>query len=229
VSAPCNLGAPHNASAPLRVTVFDYEAGNLHSLVKSLETGDTAVRVERDAAAAVRDTDALVLPGVGAFTPAVERLAGGRAAMREALGRGLPCLGICLGLQLLFDGSDEGDGAGLGVLSGRVTRLQAARVPQIGWNTLDPVAPLDPLLAESGLTIVYYANSFVCRPTGDAARHVIAHTTHETDRFPAAVRVGNVVGVQFHPEKSSAAGVRFVRAFLADAAARAGRHVEIRA
>lgn len=216
-------------STPLRITVFDYEAGNLHSLVKSLETDGTQVRVERNAAAAVRDTDALVLPGVGAFTPAAERLGSGRAAMREALQRGLPCLGICLGMQLLFDHSDEGPGDGLGVLTGRVTRLQAARVPQIGWNVLEPSTPLDPLLVASGLETVYYANSFVCRPAGDSARHVIAYTTHETDRFPAAVRVGNVVGVQFHPEKSSAAGVRFVRAFLTEAAARSARSPEISA
>lgn len=216
-------------STPLRITVFDYEAGNLHSLVKSLETDGTQVRIERDAAAAVRDTDALVLPGVGAFTPAADRLGHGRAAMRDALQRGLPCLGICLGMQLLFDHSDEGPGEGLGVLTGRVTRLEATRVPQIGWNQLEPETPLDPLLVASGLETVYYANSFVCRPAGDSARHVIAHTTHETDRFPAAVRVGNVVGVQFHPEKSSAAGVRFVRAFLTEAAARSARSPEISA
>jgi glutamine amidotransferase len=120
-------------------------------------------------------------------------------------------------MQLLFDHSDEGPGSGLSVLTGRVTRLQAQRVPQIGWNTLEPTAPLDPLLAASGLDTVYFANSFVCRPTGASAQHVIAYATHQTDRFPAAVRVGNVVGAQFHPEKSSAAGVRFVRAFLREA------------
>jgi imidazole glycerol-phosphate synthase subunit HisH len=207
----------------LRIAVFDYEAGNLHSLVKSLETDFTTVRVDRDPAAAVRDTDALVLPGVGAFTPAAQRLASGRDAMRAALLDGLPCLGICLGMQLLFDHSDEGPGDGLGVLTGRVTRLEALRVPQIGWNMLEPTDPLDPLLSASGLETVYYANSFVCRPTGVSAQHVIAYTTHETDRFPAAVRVGNVVGAQFHPEKSSAAGVRFVRAFLHEAQDRAGQ------
>jgi glutamine amidotransferase len=207
----------------LRIAVFDYEAGNLHSLVKSLETDFTTVRVDRDPAAAVRDTDALVLPGVGAFTPAAHRLASGRDAMRAALLDGLPCLGICLGMQLLFDHSDEGPGDGLGVLTGRVTRLEALRVPQIGWNMLEPTDPLDPLLSASGLETVYYANSFVCRPTGASAQHVIAYTTHETDRFPAAVRVGHVVGAQFHPEKSSAAGVRFVRAFLHEAQDRASQ------
>ncbi len=207
-------------SPTLRVTVFDYEAGNLHSLVKSLETEFTTVRVETDPAAAVRDTDALVLPGVGAFTPAAVKLAPGRGAMRAALLDGLPCLGICLGMQLLFDGSDEGPGVGLGVLTGHVTRLSAHRVPQIGWNTLDETAPRDPLLEASNLRTAYYANSFVCRPTGSSAEHVIAYTTHEQDTFPAAVRVGAVVGTQFHPEKSSAAGVRFVRAFLLEAASR---------
>jgi glutamine amidotransferase len=204
----------------LRVTVFDYEAGNLHSLVKSLETELTTVRVETDAALAVQDTDALVLPGVGAFTPAARKIGLGRDAMRTALLGGLPCLGICLGMQLLFDGSEEGPGLGLGVLTGQVTRLRAARIPQIGWNTLDATAPRDPLLQASGLDTAYYANSFVCRPSGESGRNVIAYTTHEDDRFAAAVRVGAVIGTQFHPEKSSSAGVRFVRAFLAEAAAR---------
>ncbi len=208
------------AQRSLRVTVFDYEAGNLHSLVKALETDFTTVRVETDAAAAVLNTDALILPGVGAFSPAAAKIGDGRSAMREALLGGLPCLGICLGMQLLFDSSEEGPGVGLGVLTGEVTRLRAQRIPQIGWNTLEPTMPLDPLLVESALETAYYANSFVCRPTGDSAKHVIAHTTHEGDRFATAVRVGAVVGTQFHPEKSSAAGVRFVRAFLAEAAAR---------
>jgi glutamine amidotransferase len=204
----------------LRVTVFDYEAGNLHSLVKSLETDFTTVRVETDATAAVRDTDALVLPGVGAFTPAAEQIGDGREAMRSALLEGLPCLGICLGMQLLFDSSEEGPGLGLGVLTGEVTRVRAQRVPQIGWNTLEATEPRDPLLQVSGLDTAYYANSFVCRPSGASAEHVIAYSTHEGDRFAAAVRVGAVVGAQFHPEKSSTAGVRFVRAFLTESFAR---------
>lgn len=208
------------SQAILRVTVFDYEAGNLHSLVKAVQTDFTSVRVETDPVKAARDTDALILPGVGAFTPAAQKLTTGREAMRDALAGGLSCLGICLGMQLLFDGSEEGRGSGLGVLSGQVTRLTAARVPQIGWNELEETTPRDPLLQASGLSSVYYANSFVCRPTGASAEHVIAYTTHESDRFPAAVRVGAVVGTQFHPEKSSAAGVRFVRAFLQEAATR---------
>lgn len=205
----------------LRVTVFDYGAGNLHSLVKALESGGASVRVETDPAEAVERTDALVLPGVGAFTPAAERLAPGIDAMRRALHEGLPCLGICLGMQLLFDGSDEGPGEGLGIIPGRVTRIAAQRVPQIGWNRLDDVS--DPLLAESGLDMAYYANSFVCRPERDGIGSVVAWSEHESDRFPASVRAGSIVGVQFHPEKSSAPGVAFVRGFLDEAQSRKTR------
>lgn len=192
-----------------RVTVFDYGAGNLHSLVKTLGGGNREVRVERDPRAAT-ETDILVLPGVGAFAPAAAALSPGRDLMRAAVRGGLPTLGICLGMQLLFDASDEGPGLGLGVVPGRVGRLQAQRVPQIGWNALEDVR--DDLFATSGLRIAYYANSFVCRPEDAGA--VVAWSTHEADRFAAAVRVGNCVGVQFHPEKSSTPGVRFVESFL---------------
>ena len=203
-------------SSDMVVSVFDYGAGNMHSLVKALEMSGATVRVDTDPAASVVSTHALVLPGVGAFTPAAERLAPGRDAMRAALLNGLPCLGICLGMQLLFDASDEGPGDGLGVIPGRVTRLTARRVPQIGWNRLENVR--EALLAESALDMAYYANSFVCRPALGAETSVVAWSEHEGDRFAAAVRSGNIVGTQFHPEKSSAPGVRFVHAFIASEA-----------
>ncbi len=219
-----------SSAPPLRVSVFDYGAGNLHSLVKALELSGASVRVDTDPAAAVRDVDALVLPGVGAFTPAAERLAPGRDAMRAALLGGLPCLGICLGMQLLFDTSDEGPGDGLGVIAGRVTRLTAARVPQIGWNQLDEVS--EPLLQDAALGVAYYANSFVCRPADGGDAHVTAWSEHEGDRFAASVRVANVIGTQFHPEKSSAPGVAFVNAFLVGATkvrdARSASHTALR-
>jgi imidazole glycerol-phosphate synthase subunit HisH len=196
----------------MRVTIFDYGAGNLHSLAKAIEGGGVEVQIEEDPTLAI-ETDALVLPGVGAFGAAAGRLASGREAMREAIVGGLPTLGICLGMQLLFEGSEEGEGAGLGVVAGRVSRLQAQRVPQIGWNALE--SPHDPLFDVAPLPIAYYANSFVCRPTD--ASGVIAWSEHEGDRYPAAVRAGTAVGVQFHPEKSSTAGVRWLRAFLDEA------------
>jgi glutamine amidotransferase len=194
----------------IRATILDYGAGNLHSLSKALATPDVTVRIETDPLAAI-ETDVLILPGVGAFTGAISRLDPSRDAMRRALNEGLPCLGICLGMQLLFDSSDEGPGTGLGFFAGRVDRLCAALVPHMGWNTLHEAT--DPLLPSGALETAYYAHSFVCRPTDSAV--VTAWTTVGQDRFPAIVRRRNTVGVQFHPEKSSAPGVRFIRAFLA--------------
>jgi glutamine amidotransferase len=156
----------------------------------------------------------LVLPGVGAFGQAAERLVPGRDVMRAALAGGLPCLGICLGMQLLFDDSDENaPNVGLGLVRGRVTRLDARRIPQIGWNSIDDAH--DPLLADAPLRYAYYANSYVCRPTDSSV--VRAWSNHDGDRFPAVIRTGNTVGVQFHPEKSSAPGLRFLHEFLESA------------
>lgn len=193
----------------MRVTVLDYGAGNLHSLLKVLAGDGRIVTVEADPSLAVR-TDLLVLPGVGGFAAAAARLAPGRRAIADALRDGLPCLGICLGMQLLFDRSDEGPGAGIGLIAGEVTRLTATRVPHIGWNAV--VADGEQLLERSGLGLGYFANSFACRPA--EARCVTAWTTQETDRFPAVVRSTRSIGVQFHPEKSSTPGVRLVRAAL---------------
>lgn len=200
----------------MRVTIFDYGAGNIHSLAKAVARAGVEPVIEPDPLEAAR-ADLLVLPGVGAFAPAAERLAPGRDAMRRALLDGLPCLGICLGLQLLFDGSDEGAGQGLGVVGGRVTRLAARTLPQIGWNAIDDVT--DPIVAASGLAFGYYANGYVGRPDDPSVAG--AWSSYETDRFPATVRVGRTLGVQFHPEKSSAPGLRLIELFLDEARARA--------
>jgi imidazole glycerol-phosphate synthase subunit HisH len=195
-----------------RVTIFDYGAGNLHSLAKALVEPGVDVRIEPEPTRAT-DTDVLVLPGVGSFTQAAGCLEMGRDVMRDAMLAGLPTLGVCLGMQLLFDDSEEGPGRGLSIIPGRVTRLAARRVPQIGWNALEDTR--DPIFDAAPLPLAYYANSYACRPASEEC--VIAWSRHEDDRFPAALRAGragNIVGVQFHPEKSSAAGVRFVRTFL---------------
>lgn len=196
----------------MRVSIFDYGAGNLHSLAKALAAPGVEIVVEPDAARAAED-DVLVLPGVGAFGPAAERLAPAREAVRRAIAGGLPVLGVCLGMQLLFEGSDEGPGCGLGVIAGRVAPLRARRVPHIGWNTLDDAS--DPLLAAAGLTEAYFAHGYICSP--DTPECVRAWSEHGDVRFPAVVRSGRVVGVQFHPEKSAARGVALVRAFLEEA------------
>jgi glutamine amidotransferase len=196
----------------MRVSILDYGAGNLHSLAKALAAGSSRVRLESDPLAAL-DSDVLVLPGVGAFGHAARHLAPARNRLRDAIRAGLPCVGICLGMQLLFDGSEEGEGEGLGVIEGRVTRLRASRVPHIGWTTIDE--PSDAAFTRAPLGVAYYANGFACRPSRpDVVR---AWSSHETDRFPAMVRDGTTIGVQFHPEKSSRAGVAFLDALIQEA------------
>lgn len=190
-------------------TIFDYGAGNLHSLAKALEVAGATPRTTSDVALAI-ETDLLVLPGVGSFAWAARQLGGPDSEMARAIRGGLPTLGICLGMQLLFSRSEEGEGAGLGVIDGEVTRLDAVRVPHIGWNDVEDVR--DARLAAAGLTTAYYANSFACRPVD--ADVVVAWTTHEGDRFPAAVQQGTTFGMQFHPEKSSAAGIAALRAVV---------------
>ena len=170
--------------------------------------------METDPIAAL-DGDVLVLPGVGAFGHAASHLAPARDALRAAILGGFPCVGICLGMQLLFDDSDEGAGAGLGVIEGRVTRGRARRVPHIGWAPIEDAS--DSTFGRAPLDVAYYANSFACRPS--RADVVSAWSSHENDRFPAMVRDGSTVGVQFHPEKSSGAGVAFLRALIAEACA----------
>lgn len=206
----------------MKVTLFDYGAGNLHSLAKALALAEPRadVRIESDPVAAL-DTGVFVLPGVGAFGPAAARLAPARERVREALAGGLPCVAICLGMQLLFDRSDEGAGEGLGLVPGRVRALEAERVPHMGWNVLEwagvgaggASGPPWPEHGSAPLALAYFAHSFVCAP-GDE-RAVLAWTRHEDDRFPSLVRVANTIGAQFHPEKSSAPGLAFLREALA--------------
>ncbi len=189
----------------MRVAILDYGAGNLHSLAKALAKLDLEVDVVTDPHLGLT-ADLLLLPGVGAFSSAAARIARARTSLHDALLDGLPCLAICLGMQLLFDGSEEGGGAGIGLIAGRVQRVQSPIVPHMGWNTLNDVT--DHLVQSSGLTTGYYAHSFVCRPS--ATDVVTAWTTAGGNPFPAVVRSSNTIGVQFHPEKSSAPGLRFI-------------------
>jgi glutamine amidotransferase len=198
----------------MELILFDYGTGNLHSLRKALERHGATVRVGAD----VEDADGLVLPGVGAFGAAAARLAPHRDAIRNAAADGLPVLGICLGMQLLLDTSEEGDGRGLGLVPGRVRRLRSRRVPHMGWNRVEAARDGDPVIGGVDGERFYFANSFVAEP--DAPDDVIAWTTHDDDRFAAAVRRGTVTATQFHPEKSDRAGLRLLADWLATVEAR---------
>lgn len=202
----------------MKIALFDYGVGNLHSLGKALEAADKDVTLDiTDSWDRALAADALVLPGVGAFGPAAASLPSDRAELREALEGGLPCLGICLGMQLLFDGSEEAPGDGIGAIAGRVRRLEAPRVPHMGWNGVD-VAEADVIFDGTPRPVVYYANSYVCEPASDEV--TIGRTTYGGVTFASAVRRKNIWGLQFHPEKSSTVGRRIIGNFVA--AARAG-------
>lgn len=193
----------------MKIALLDYGVGNLHSLGKALEQDGTSVEVTRDWLEALK-ADALVLPGVGAFSAAVESLPADPTPIRHALEAGLPCLGICLGMQILFDRSAEGEGTGIGLIRGSVRRLDAPIVPQMGWNDVTIVE--DPLFDGLDGLVAYYANSFVCEPEDPDS--VIARSSYGGDALVAAVRAGNTWGVQFHPEKSSTPGRRLIRNFI---------------
>lgn len=193
----------------MKVALIDYGAGNLHSLRKALEVGGAEVDTTTDWNRAL-SAAALVLPGVGAFGAAVEALGGEASRVQAALQDGYPCLGICLGMQLLFPESEESAGSGIGLIPGRVRRLRSRIVPHMGWNQVETSD--DPLFAGVSPLLAYYANSYVCEPEDPSS--VIAWTEYEDERFAAAVRSGRTWAVQFHPEKSSVRGLRIVRNFL---------------
>jgi len=193
----------------MRIALFDYGAGNLHSLGKALEGAGAQVTVTADWTEALSQ-DALVLPGVGAFGAAARALPDDRTRVRDALADGLPCLGICLGMQLFFDHSEESEGDGIGHVPGTVRLLDAPIVPQMGWNDVETGG--DPIFEGIDALVAYYANSYVCVP--DDPADAIAWSEYDGRRFTAGVRRANTWGMQFHPEKSSAKGRRIVANFV---------------
>ena len=172
-------------------------------LGRACEISDDASRIEA--------APLLVLPGVGAFGQATRSLPDDPYQILDALDGGLPCLGICLGMQLFFERSDEDEGSGIGFLRGSVERLRTTVVPQMGWNDVETDG--DALFDGTDPLVAYYANSYVCIP--EDAGTVIGWSEYDGVRFAAAVRKRNVWGVQFHPEKSGRNGLRLLANYLA--------------
>lgn len=195
-----------------RLAIFDYGAGNLHSLAKAISTDERTISIETDLRVAMT-ADILVLPGVGAFGAAADAMQNSQAYLGSALADGLPCLGICLGMQLLFCASEESPGKGIGFIPGNVTRLRTSKVPHMGWNDVDWLETGNGQTAPK-LDSAYFANAYICEPEVDSP--ILAWTTHEDAKFASVVRSGNTVGVQFHPEKSSVAGRAFLNAVIED-------------
>jgi imidazole glycerol phosphate synthase glutamine amidotransferase subunit len=199
-----------------RIAVVDYGAGNLVSIDQALTTVGADVRIVRDAGA-LAGVDAMIVPGAGAAAPAMARLDrhGLTDPIRDWLADGRPFLGICLGLQLLFEGSDEDGATTLGVLPGRARRLEdAPTLPHIGWNQVERTRP-HPLFdgIDDGADF-YFVHSYAGALAATASDDVeLARTTHGRP-FTSAIELGPLLGVQFHPERSGPDGLRLLRNFV---------------
>jgi imidazole glycerol phosphate synthase glutamine amidotransferase subunit len=200
-----------------RIAVLDYDAGNVRSATRAFDAagGETSVTGDPDDAAGA---DALVVPGVGNFGTCLARLrsSGLEPLLRRWIRDARPVFGICVGMQLLYEGSDEGDEPGLGLLPGRVVRFpDGRRVPHLGWNVVHPAEDRDGdrLLAGVAGERVYFVHAYYAEPTADA--HVIGRTRYGGADFPSLVQEGSVVGTQFHPEKSGEVGRRLLRNWVA--------------
>ena len=192
------------------IAIADYGMGNRRSVEKALAHvgAESVITADHDE---IRAADAVILPGVGAFPEAMRNLE--RTGLGEVL-RGLtqPLLGICLGMQLLFESSTEHEGAtGLGILPGTVTRLESPRLPHIGWNlvTFERDSALTEGLGDAAA--FYHVHSFGCRPSN--ASDVVG-TSEYGERFASVVERGNVMATQFHPEKSSRDGIALLANFV---------------
>jgi glutamine amidotransferase len=191
------------------IAIADYGMGNRRSVEKAL----AHVGAQSIVTADVRDASAIILPGVGAFPEAMRNLerTGLGEALIERAAAGVPLLGICLGMQLLFESSSEHEGAeGLGILPGTVTALESPRLPHIGWNlvTFERESALTEGLGEAAA--FYHVHSFAARP---AEPSDVVGTSEYGERFVSIVERGNVMAAQFHPEKSSRDGLRMLRNF----------------
>lgn len=196
--------------------IIDYDAGNLKSVEKALKHLGEEVVITRDPAV-ILAADRVILPGVGAFGDAMEKLHqyGLVEVIHQVVERGIPLLGICLGLQLLFESSEESEGVpGLGVLKGKILRIPdqpGLKIPHMGWNSLK-LTPDTRLFEglEDG-SYVYFVHSYYLKAEDDG---IVAASTEYSTHIHAAVEAGNVCACQFHPEKSSEVGLKILENFV---------------
>jgi glutamine amidotransferase len=191
------------------IAIIDYGAGNLRSIRRALETNGADTIITSDPEE-VRKADAVVLPGVGHAGHAIGEIQQrGRApAIRDSVESGKPFLGICVGMQVLFEHQQEGDTQGFGYLKGNVRQIEgAAKLPHIGWNQVSSESSEDGV--DQGY--FYFVHSFIADPTNPGD---VAATASYGEEFPVVVKSGNVWGTQFHPEKSGPAGIEFLASWL---------------
>ncbi|OUL32484.1 imidazole glycerol phosphate synthase subunit HisH [Nostoc sp. 106C] len=200
------------------IAVIDYDMGNLHSVCKGLEKAGATPKITHSSKE-IEKADAVVLPGVGAFDPAVQHLRarGLEQPIKDTIASGKPFLGICLGLQILFESSAEGTQPGLGIISGKVKRFipePDITIPHMGWNQLEITQPKSIIWEHlPSQPWVYFVHSYYVEPTDPQIR--AATVTHGTQTVTAAIARENLMAVQFHPEKSSNIGLQILSNFVA--------------
>lgn len=192
----------------MRVGILNIGLSNLFSIASAVRRlGAEAALVERPD----DRLDALIFPGVGNFIEGVQRIQNMRGELVSFVKSGRPFLGICLGLQMLFEMSEEGPGKGLEIFEGKVRRLNGVKTPHMGWNTITPIRP-SPLTNDIRRgEYVYFMHSYAPHPTSEQV--VVAVTNYGGD-FPSILGEKNVFGLQFHPEKSGNTGEKILRSFL---------------
>ena len=200
------------------IAIVDYDMGNLHSVCKGLEKAGATPKIT-DSPKELERADAVVLPGVGAFDPAVQHLRsrGLVEPIKKVIASGKPFLGICLGLQILFEGSEEGKEPGLGIVAGTVRRFAnepEIKIPHMGWNQLEITQLQSQLWQQLPFQPwVYFVHSYYVDPVDAQIR--AATVTHGSQRVTAAIAQNNLMAVQFHPEKSSTIGLQILSNFVA--------------
>jgi glutamine amidotransferase len=205
------------------IAVVDYDMGNLHSVCKGLENVGAVPKIT-DSPAIIEQADAVVLPGVGSFDPAMQNLRSRNLIepIKSAIASGKPFLGICLGLQILFESSEEGVEPGLGVIAGKVRRFRSEpglTIPHMGWNQLQFTQPDLPLWQNlPSDPWVYFVHSYYVDPVDLEVRSAIV--THGSQNVTAAIAKDNLMAVQFHPEKSSTTGLQMLSNFVSQVRAK---------
>jgi len=193
----------------LSVAVFDYGAGNLFNITLALERQGLDAKVV-DRIPEGSEFDGLVLPGVGNFRPAMSRLRPYRDRIAEMATQGRSVLGICLGMQLMFESSEEGPSDGLTLIKGKVVRLPGSvKIPHMGWNQLNIIKPSVVLEGVSEGSWCYFAHSYYPHPD----ESIVAAKTEYGVAFPSVIESGSLIGTQFHPEKSGRIGEALLHNF----------------
>lgn len=209
------------------VAVIDYGVGNLRSLEKAFAATGARVTVSSDAGF-LREASALVLPGVGAFAACMEELGkrGFDQLVLDQVGRGVPLLGVCVGMQLLFEESEEfGRTSGLQLLHGRVRRFRGdLPVPHVGWNEVRQTQAHPLLQGVANDAFFYFVHSYYC--SADESQ-VVVGTTDYIETYASVVAKGNITGVQFHPEKSQLAGLTLLSNFAGQVAGAGARPMKL--